>query len=268
MIKVDRNRKDTSGNIIKPTQAWLNDSAAKTAKAIQDGEAHKVDETFYKRVSVKQALPALFHDKCAYCEASLLNVTWDVEHYRPKGRVAESPKHSGYYWLAYTWSNLFPACQFCNQRRKEPPRWGEIIQGAGGKADQFPLENEKTRVTSPAKNRLLNQEATLLLNPCEEDPIPHIGFSFDGGIFEINGSLKGKTTIDVCHLERRALDILRRQVIESVIETLKHIELAKQAGLSALETDLKAYLIKKTAPTAIFSAAARYVVAHPAKFGL
>src|SRR5262249_6192965 len=74
--------------------------------------------TRYKEWAVCRALDDLFHEKCAYCESSYRAVdSCDVEHYRPKGGVTESPKHRGYWWLAAHWQNLLPSCPPCNQRR-------------------------------------------------------------------------------------------------------------------------------------------------------
>ena len=50
------------------------------------------------------------HDKCAYCETSMLAVAFgDVEHYRPK---------SVYWWFAYVYDNYLASCAICNQRFK------------------------------------------------------------------------------------------------------------------------------------------------------
>lgn len=50
------------------------------------------------------------HDKCSYCESSMLAVAFgDVEHYRPKSK---------YWWLAYVYDNYLASCAICNQRFK------------------------------------------------------------------------------------------------------------------------------------------------------
>src|SRR4051812_1734670 len=52
--------------------------------------------------------------KCAYCESPLgMEVAGGSDHFRPIRSVAEHPDHPGYYWLAYDWDNLLPACGMC-----------------------------------------------------------------------------------------------------------------------------------------------------------
>jgi len=65
--------------------------------------------------------------------------------------VAEDSSHTGYYWLAYTWANLYPSCVFCNQRRKDQPTFDAPVLGpATGKLDQFPVADETTGLMPPA----------------------------------------------------------------------------------------------------------------------
>lgn len=100
MIFIERHRSDEDGVLIAPTSEWFEIARSDRDAAIDEGPAHEV-RTSYKHESVRRALEKLFHDKCAYCESSTLaGADWDVEHYRPKGRVAERPDHPGYYWLA------------------------------------------------------------------------------------------------------------------------------------------------------------------------
>ena len=60
-------------------------------------------QNIYGADVVKAALDELFYGKCGYCEFKLIRTDQNVDHYRPKGRVAEATKHRGYYWLAYEW---------------------------------------------------------------------------------------------------------------------------------------------------------------------
>jgi hypothetical protein len=90
---------------------------------------------------LKQWLLAhIFDGKCAYCEKKITGGFFgDAEHYRPKGKVTvkergqvqtvmhDGKPHPGYYWLAYDWRNLVPACELCNS--------------SDGKMNQFPVAN-------------------------------------------------------------------------------------------------------------------------------
>jgi uncharacterized protein (TIGR02646 family) len=122
--------------------------------------------TVYGGKSVKTALKQAQHDKCCFCEARFdANYQGDVEHYRPKGAVRDNGRKilPGYYWLAYSWSNLYYACADCNQYRK---------------GDRFPLQNEAERALCHHDD--INRETPLLLNPGgPADPRDYIRFNLD-----------------------------------------------------------------------------------------
>ena len=167
MIRVERNQVDEAGQPIRPNDDWFTTAAEKTVEAEAEQGDHEVTD-HYKDVQIKIALEKLFNFKCAYCERDL-SPPWDVEHFRPKGRVAERREHPGYYWLAYEWTNLYPSCQNCNQRRKDQPVWGnaDLTPGpAAGKLDQFPWWSKRTepwitRWISPRKSLCCWTPATI-----------------------------------------------------------------------------------------------------------
>ena len=115
----DRIDPDT-GVVLTPAEPWLTKAQAATTLALAERGAHVVNDNIYGALSVRRVLEKLFEQKCAYCETKIgVNADWDVEHYRPKGRVTENTAHPGYYWLAYDWDNLLPSCAFCNQGRRD-----------------------------------------------------------------------------------------------------------------------------------------------------
>lgn len=143
----------------------------------------------YKESAVCRALDALFYEKCAYCETSYRAVdSRDVEHFRPKGGVSESPTHPGYWWLAAIWHNLLPSCPPCNQSRYQvtfdPGMTLEEFERARrqepnkltGKANSFPVRNDMWVM---AEGEDIATEDPLLINPCERDPADHLEFFFD-----------------------------------------------------------------------------------------
>jgi hypothetical protein len=145
--------------------------------------------TRYKEMAVCRALDDLFFEKCAYCESSYRAVdSRDVEHYRPKGGITESPQHHGYWWLAAVWHNLLPSCPPCNQARYhtvfDPGMTLEEFERArrqkpnrlSGKANSFPVKGDNW-VTSETGD--ITAEDPLLINPCERDPANHLEFVFD-----------------------------------------------------------------------------------------
>jgi 5-methylcytosine-specific restriction endonuclease McrA len=122
---------------------------------------------------LKDDLADLRSRKCWYCESIQDRSDNAVDHYRPKNRVAESPEHGGYWWLAFCWKNYRYTCTFCNSRRVD-----QDGGTAGGKHDHFPLWDEAKRCQSKDGN--LDDEQPMLLDPCQEDDPDHLWFNEDG----------------------------------------------------------------------------------------
>jgi uncharacterized protein (TIGR02646 family) len=148
----------------------------------------------YKRPEVAKALAELFYGKCAYCEVSFAAAApIDIEMFRPKGGVVESPKHPGYWWLAMVWANLLPSCPDCNRVRDH-----DGIKS--GKANRFPLEDETKRAFKPRDEK---KEKPLLLDPCVDFPEKHLVFDPNGMV--VSDTRRGQETIKVLGLNRPAL---------------------------------------------------------------
>ena len=147
MIYVERDQVDENGTVVRPNDTWFDNAERATEKAIEERNEHVADRGVYAHDELKISLERLFHGKCAYCESHIGAADWDVDHFRPKGRVTERADHPGYYWLTYEWENLYPSCNNCNQHRRGRPLWADSTrQPSGGKADQFPLLYEGCRL--------------------------------------------------------------------------------------------------------------------------
>lgn len=158
-----------------------------TAHNIKVGRKREWDKfkfEVYRDESVKSALRSLFMGKCAYCESRFLHVyPGDVEHFRPKGRIAEVPTRSyGYYWLAASWDNLLLSCRNCNQKLRHEIH-GLAGRFALGKMDQFPLESGAHHVAYPGS---ISEEENyrLLINPCIEDPEGYFTYDTKTGVIK------------------------------------------------------------------------------------
>ncbi|MEJ1297804.1 MAG: hypothetical protein RPU64_16585 [Candidatus Sedimenticola sp. (ex Thyasira tokunagai)] len=142
---------------------------AKRAKLIDDNSKH------WK--SVKSELSKLFNNKCWYTESTQEGTDTDVDHFRPKKRVAEvkdeKNPHPGYWWLAFKLDNYRFSCIYANRRRKDVET-GET----GGKADHFPLWKESSRAWCPDDD--CDEEQPLLLDPCKASDVALIAFKEDG----------------------------------------------------------------------------------------
>ncbi len=268
MIFVDRSRRDASGRRIEPGADWNHRAAEATARALSEGERHQVLR-LYADDAVKAALEELFSDKCAYCETKVAaGSDWDVEHFRPKGGVAEREDHPGYYWLAYEWTNLYLSCTHCNQARRDRPLWAEPTTGpSGGKLDQFPVEDESTRALRPEDR--LESERPLLLDPCHDRPEDHLKFGIDGSVVAVHGGPTGEASIRVFHLSRRRLKKRRREKVEEVTSLLHLIRGLKARGAAAAAADFTAFLQRHfLADSAEYAGVARAVDRDPEAFGL
>lgn len=182
----------------------------------------------YKNRSVRRALNAAFHFKCAYCEAYFgATQPVAVEHYRPKSAVIGADgklKKPGYYWLAGTWDNLLPSCTDCNSAREQEVE-GESPRTLG-KANKFPLENEPKRAKRPKQEK---KEKRLLLHPYLDQPERHLVFDAEGGVKPAlskqgRESKKGVASIEVYALRRTGLATDRARVATIVRASVKRIE--------------------------------------------
>lgn len=176
----------------------------------EGGKKPSIIEARYR--AYKQALLAAFHGKCAYCDTFIDdNQHGHVEHYRPKNRVrnednsaieVEYPKfgkveHLGYFWLAYDWQNLLPACDLCNGR-------GSRDNIPFGKSDRFPVKHQRAHL--PFGEAV---EEPLLLDPTRQDPAGHLDFSLDG-------FLRGLTEEGECTIRLLGLNVRERLPRERV----------------------------------------------------
>ena len=271
MIRVSRNRRDESGRRISPGREWFRRSRAARARVVQHGGEgqNQFDPNIYGADRVRASLSKLFCHKCAYCEFPLDRTDLNVEHYRPKAAVSEAPAHPGYYWLAYEWSNLLPACEFCNQVRRGPPVWPDATRGtSSGKGNSFPLVNEHRRAYSPFDQ--LSLEEPLLVNPTVDEPSHHITFDPFGS--PVPKTRKGEVSIAVYNLNTRQLNIQRKRVIAHMTSLLKLKESARSVENQAYRRQqlriIKDEMRQLTSRSAWYSAAALAVARNPTAFGL
>tara|TARA_R110000868_G_scaffold60556_2_gene184797 strand:- start:2729 stop:3631 length:903 start_codon:yes stop_codon:yes gene_type:complete len=171
-----------------------------------------------KRSRVEDQLALSYHNKCAYCERL---EKADIEHYRPKKKVAEDNTHNGYYWLCYEWTNLLPSCVKCNRE--------------GAKHSKFPILGTRVYTPSFLSNSQLNlshqrpenfpliNEIPYLLHPEVDDPEVYFDFFNDptGDGIRIRGidsQNRANETIEICLLNRQELRLER---VENVINPFK-----------------------------------------------
>jgi uncharacterized protein (TIGR02646 family) len=133
-------------------------------------EAHRS-----KWVAFRTAFEKLSNYKCWYTESKNPGTDDDVDHFRPKGRIAEDKEHGGYYWKALDWKNFRLSCHRANRLRVNP-----TTKTAHGKSDHFPLFDPSQRARTPDGS--LAAEQPLLLDPCDPFDPPKLTFNTDGTV--------------------------------------------------------------------------------------
>ena len=199
----------------------------------------------YKGFDVAYRLRVLFCNKCAYCESDLGD-SLDVEHFRPKGGVIEEPGHTGYWWLAHSWTNLLPSCSPCNQKRRQhivteamtiqelSALMATKARVSYGKANQFPIAG--IRATYSTGN--LEDEKPHLIDPTSEDPEPFLRWSKTGHYSVVLarptdpvGEARALSTINVFALNRIYL-------VQSRTGILTELRFQAKAIVTDLEEDM------------------------------
>jgi hypothetical protein len=170
----------------------------------------------------KWMLTHLTKGHCAYCERHLATCGQPgaADHFRPKKRVdhlsippsddsrvkTSLPNqsiiyHPGYFWIAYDWENILPACNACNSGAKGtyfPVAHRhcllEPISSGGQESSTYP------GYYYPTIAELDQLEEPMLVNPVMQDPGEHLVFGQHGAIS--SNSDRGQLTIIAFGLEK------------------------------------------------------------------
>ncbi|MDB4890490.1 MAG: hypothetical protein JWL61_2345 [Gemmatimonadetes bacterium] len=157
---------------------------------------------------VMRDMLAYSYGKCAYCESPIeFPGSASLDRYRPKaGAIGFDGKFSTehYWWLAYEWENLLPACTKCNK-----------FKGA-----KFPVEGSRAATTAAADE--LQTESRLLLDPCYDAPYEHLQFN-DRGL-AMASSPSGDVTIATLELNRSELIASRGKVVRELRSAIAQIK--------------------------------------------
>ena len=208
--------------------------------------------SIYAHKAVKNALLEAQHKKCCYCESKFRSSSpGAVEHFRPKGSVKQEPKkimlYPGYYWLAYSWNNLFVSCEVCNSSYKR---------------SLFPLADEAARARSHHDD--IGTETPIFIDPAGEDPRRHIRFR---GAEVEHLTDRGLRTIRGFGLRRDELEDARAEVLEPLAVLYSVIEDLNGKVQSPKVERARRMLNKATRPEAEFSAMMRDFL-NPRGFGV
>lgn len=205
---------------------WRTEAATLTARllnAASDERPHIIAAHASVWQVLKSALSRVSFGKCWYCEASEIRSDNAVDHFRPKGRVAESDNHSGYWWLAFSLDNLRYSCTYCNSRRRD------LESGtAGGKQDRFPLLDEAARVTEP--DDAIWREEPMLLDPCRQTDVMLLWFDDAGETrphpqlaadLESIPARRVEASREIYHLDHAGIVARRRRIYHEVARLVR-----------------------------------------------
>ena len=200
--------------------------------------------SIYGNGRVKNVLKGAQNSKCCFCEARFdANYQGDVEHYRPKGAIGSGKTkiRPGYYWLAYTWNNLYYACADCNQYRKRAA---------------FPLVDETDRALD--HHGTIGDEDPLILDPGgPRDPRDHIRFVGDVPTWT---TAAGRETIRRLKLDREALCRDRRKhfrLLQAMIDIIRLNQFDERPEAIRCVREARSHLMNCMKPESEYSAASQ-----------
>jgi hypothetical protein len=191
--------------------AWEADaSAARETLLAGDANDHTFVEDIWGQLK-RWLLREVFYGKCAYCEGVFdAQHPGHGEHWRPKGGVKDlngniitddqGVPHPGYWWLAYEWRNLVPACHFCNSGH--------------GKGNRFPVAGQYAfrRDNAESWESLNDLEIPLLIHPYFDRPEDHLSFDEFGSVRP--RTERGDASIQVYDLRRGRLNEERLALLQ------------------------------------------------------
>ncbi len=159
----------------------------------------------YNTKEVKEKLKSLYDNKCVYCEKSLLDFPAHIEHYRPK---------SIYYWLVFSWDNLFLCCPICN-----------INKGNKFEVKNNPVSynNETFKDIHRLRDEYDEIEQPLTINPEKENILDKIRFNENAKMSSEDKRIQ-HTIDNVCKLNRKDLVEKRARTINGFIDNINEIK--------------------------------------------
>jgi uncharacterized protein (TIGR02646 family) len=217
-------------------------------------------------VAFRAHFERVFGRKCWYIECNNPGTDDDIDHYRPKGRLAEDETHGGYWWEALHWRNFRLSCHRANRLRGNPD-----TGGTHGKGDHFPLLQEAERCRVPADD--IYREHPTLLDPTEPGDPSLLTFDIDGSTAvapEYENDSDARRRVDdsrvYLHLDWPAFKEERQELYRSVYTKVldgdrasERFDRGEHAAKDALKVTARD-LIRMTGNKAPYSRAARAYV--------
>lgn len=148
--------------------------------------------------SMRERLTAAQHRKCAYCEDYLRDRMVEVDHVRPKAPTSQV----GYWWLAYSVSNLVATCRSCNNAKAQ--KW---------------MVRPGSRRLRPRETPDGVTERAMLVDPTTDDPDKHLTWVYAGRLWRIAALTdRGRWTINALALDRDSFLFESNEYIVDVVD--------------------------------------------------
>lgn len=179
----------------------------------------KRDDQFLDKVF--NNLIDLFHNKCAYCESTIEKQS--INHFRPSDSVSgrEGQADEGYYWLSYTWFNLYLSCYECQRY----------------KSNYFPVIGQRLKPPLPKVylsyrdlQQYVKKEETLILDPCDKSVHERNQFYYDNSGRVVPQSEQADYTIELLKLNRPRLVQERHETILFLSEIMTSVNFNSDAS--------------------------------------
>lgn len=251
MIFIDRTQASAPRDLLVRGRDHLNQTIRARATA---GTLHSRDfcAGIYRSDDVRHRLWRMQHGKCCFCEREYEEKHSTVEHFRPKTEARDDTrnrgnKRSGYWWLAYTFENLYFCCKNCNTP----------------KATYFPLAPGAAPLVPELLPSAVNEQI-LLIDPGREDPEPHIEWIWSRrfqGYVPVGKTDRGRISVRAAELDQRdSLNTLRAKYYKRHIRpVLRDYEQAVQAGDAAARAVALADAQRLSEPQAEYAGMARFL---------
>lgn len=181
--------------------------------------------------ALKEILTGWSHEKCWYSELKDVGSDKHVDHFRPKGRVAELDGTivDGYWWLAFDWTNYRVAVAWCNSPHRSIPS-----QSAQGKSDSFPLKEGSPRASVTDS---CDVELPYLLDPVNPTDALLLSYDESGMPYSTAGGWPGARVLETV----RILHLDARQMVEERQRKWRQCERYIRRVASALASDQATY---------------------------
>lgn len=193
-----------------------------------DKRADLIERHRDKWIAFRSIFEGLSHSKCWYIECKNPGTDDDIDHFRPKGRVAEDKSHDGYWWEALNWRNFRLSCHRANRLRGNPE-----TGNTHGKGNHFPLLHEEERCRTFTDDTC--RERPMLLDPTDPFDPPLITFDIDGTVAlssdysdDEDASKRVQASREYLHLDWPAFKEQRQQLYSNIYVKVKDGEFQEQ----------------------------------------